>query len=209
MITLAEFECKKSYSYQHLQGEMLLSLNKIAAELKLTHTEYRVMSTLIGYWNKDTGRAYPNIRQLSKVCFMSQTTILRAIKKLTSLSLIFVVKHQSGRQNYFINQKIFLPESNIDVTPPITKYVTQMSNTMKTDKDKTQYKKRDFSKNKQQKPQAIIRIVTEKTDKALEHIKEVSKINEPRLQRKEIIQNLRKAGKDDEANILVNLWNIE
>ena len=112
------FCSEKKYSYQHLHGEMLFNLNRLAAELKISHSEYRIMATLIAYWNKDKSRAYPTIRDLAKICCMGNSTILKGLDKLKQLNLIFIVKDpEYKRQNYYINQQKFLPAlSNTYVT---------------------------------------------------------------------------------------------
>jgi predicted transcriptional regulator len=128
------------YTYQHAQGCMLISLNKVSSELKLSHAEYRIMCTLIGYWNKQHGKAYPTTRQLVKDCCMSNTTLHNGLKRLIELNLIVIVKDsRSRRQNYYINQKKFFnPASSNHATPPVTSLATPCSSTHdnKTNREK-------------------------------------------------------------------------
>jgi len=108
-----------SCSYQHLHGVMLVNLNKLSFDLKLTHSEYRLMGVLIGYWNKQQGKAFPNTRTLAKQCRMSNSTVLNALNKLCGLGLILILKDgKNSRQNYHINPQKFLnSESNTHATP--------------------------------------------------------------------------------------------
>ncbi|MGD9580718.1 MAG: helix-turn-helix domain-containing protein [Vampirovibrionia bacterium] len=108
----------QSCSYQHLHGVMLVNLNKLSYELKLTHSEYRLMGVLIGYWNKQQGKAFPNTRTLAKQCRMSNSTVLKALSKLCDLGLILILKDgKNSRQNYHINPQKFLnSESNTHAT---------------------------------------------------------------------------------------------
>ncbi|MGD9581899.1 MAG: helix-turn-helix domain-containing protein, partial [Vampirovibrionia bacterium] len=102
----------KSFTYQHLHGIMLYNLNIIACELKLTHTEYRLMGILIGYWNKQQGKSFPTIKILAKQSCMSNSTVLKSLKHLTELGLILIAKDgKNGRQNYYLNQHKFLNEN--------------------------------------------------------------------------------------------------
>ena len=93
------------YTYQHIQGCLLLGLNKISSNLKLSHSEYRIMATLIGYYNKCYDKAFPTTRQLVKDCCISNTTLSKGLNKLKTLGLIVVIKDsQYKRQQYFINK---------------------------------------------------------------------------------------------------------
>jgi DNA-binding transcriptional regulator GbsR (MarR family) len=212
MATILQHEnLNPSYSYQHIQGEMLLHLNKIASTLKLTHTEYRVMATIIGFFNKETGRAYPSIRQLAKTCRMSHSTIINAIKKLTSLNLIYTIKHQSGRQNYFINQQKFLVfESNTDVTHEITPPVTPCDNAMKTKRKETDKKKKTESFFKNSNKISRLNKIQKESYRGGQPAKEVLKdIPKPeecgKLSKHEMIQNLLKNGDTKGAEELKRL----
>lgn len=110
--------CLNNYSYQHLQGIMLVNLNKLAAENKLTHSEFRIMAMLIGFWNKSKARAFPSTRMLAKYCCMSNSTIINGLKSLTNKGFIVIIKDSSNkRQNYYINPQKFLnSESSTSVT---------------------------------------------------------------------------------------------
>lgn len=105
----SEFEnsvTKKNSSYQHVQGVMLLQLNKLASKLKLSHTDYRVMGTLIGLYNKSCGRAFPTIDQLANYCCMGKSTILKSLNDLVKLNLLVVVKTPGKRNNYYFSNLI-------------------------------------------------------------------------------------------------------
>ena len=52
-----------SKSYQHIQGCMIQRLNKLSCDIKLTHSEYRLMGVLIGLYNKQHDKAFPTIAQ--------------------------------------------------------------------------------------------------------------------------------------------------
>ena len=54
-------DLSKPHTYQHIHGTMLVNLNKIASEINLSHTEYRLMGVLIGLWNKEKGKIYYSI----------------------------------------------------------------------------------------------------------------------------------------------------
>jgi predicted transcriptional regulator len=117
------------YTYQHIQGCMLLSLNKMASQLKLSHAEYRIMSTLIGYWNKQYEKAYPTTRQLTNDCCLSNSTLKKGLDKLMALNLIIIVKDsKTRRQNYHINQNKFLtPQKNTRATTGVSTLATPCS----------------------------------------------------------------------------------
>lgn len=145
------------YTYQHIQGCMLLSLNKLASQFKLSHSEYRIMATLIGYWNKQQGKAYPTTRQLTKDCCLSNSTLKKGLDKLIALNLIIIVKDsKTRRQNYHINQNNFLtPDKNTHATTRKSPLATPCSsNHDKTNRtkliDKTSKNKTDdvYSKTK-------------------------------------------------------------
>lgn len=122
---------KKSFTYQHLHGTMLVNLNKLAFELKLSHTEYHLMGILIGYWNKQKGKSFPTVKMLAKYSRMSNSTVNKCLKHLSELGLILIVKDGNhGRQNYYLNhQKFLLPESNSEVIHEVTKQITPCDNT--------------------------------------------------------------------------------
>ena len=117
-----------NYTYQHIQGCLLLGFNKVASDLKLNHAEYRIMATLIGYYNKTHGKAYPTTRQLVKDCCMSNTTLLKGLNKLNELGLIITIKDsQFRRQQYHINKQRFINLSSATNTKAIN--ATPCSNT--------------------------------------------------------------------------------
>jgi hypothetical protein len=95
-----------SYSYQHIQGEMLVALNKISMELCLTNAEYRVLANLISLWNMKKGFAYPTLELLLKQCAMGKQTLLKTLKKLKALNLIFVVKERGKSNRYYLSTVI-------------------------------------------------------------------------------------------------------
>ncbi|MEW5818722.1 MAG: helix-turn-helix domain-containing protein [Cyanobacteriota bacterium] len=96
-------------TYQHIQGIMLVQLNKLAQDLNLSHAEYRILATLISLWNKKKGMAFPTINYLSVNCKMAKSTVLKILKKLVILDLIVVVKSSGRRNNYLLTNKL-LPE---------------------------------------------------------------------------------------------------
>lgn len=96
----------KHHSYQHLHGVMLVNLNKMASEIRLSHTEYRIMGILIGLWNKNTNRSFPSINYLSELCRMSKSTIIKTLKQLEIKELIIINKKQGKRNNYYLSDHI-------------------------------------------------------------------------------------------------------
>jgi hypothetical protein len=99
--------CMEKHSYQHVQGIMLLNLNRLSSELHLTHQEYRLMGVLIGLWNKKYGMAFPSIAYLTKLCRMGRTTILKALDNLTFKNLLIVVKTKGKRNSYYFSNILF------------------------------------------------------------------------------------------------------
>lgn len=106
----AILECNSagnSYSYQHWQGIMLSNFNQIAYKLSLTHSEYRVMATIIGLWNMKAGCAFPSVDYLATSCNMNKSTVIRAIKVLTRANLIKIIKTRAQRISYIILESLF------------------------------------------------------------------------------------------------------
>lgn len=108
---------EKNYSFQHIQGTMLLQLNKLASQVRLSHSDYRVMGTLIGLYNKQHGMAFPTIDQLAKYCCMGRTTILKSLNNLVSLNLLIVVKTSGKRNNYYFSTLILPVSGSPHVNP--------------------------------------------------------------------------------------------
>lgn len=133
---------QRSYTYQHLHGVMLHHLNHLAYELKLSHTEYHLMGVLIGYWNKQQGKSFPTVKLLSKQSRMSNSTVIKSLKRLTDCGLVLILKDgKNGRQNYYINQQKFLnTKSNEKVTTTVTQKVTPCSNAYIYNKQKNNLK---------------------------------------------------------------------
>jgi predicted transcriptional regulator len=105
------------YSYQHTQGTMLLNLNKLSCEIKLTHSEYRLMGVLIGLWNKNHGKAFPTIEQLAHYCNMGKSTIIKGLENLVKLNLLVVVKTPAKRNNYYFSNLILSNAGTPHVEP--------------------------------------------------------------------------------------------
>ena len=97
----------KSYSYQHLQGVMLSKLNKIASELNLSHSEYRIMGVLIGLWNMKKGMAFPTISYLAKTCHMGRSTIINALERLVEVHLLIVIRTKGKEEQLLFNRDAF------------------------------------------------------------------------------------------------------
>lgn len=108
---------EKKYSYQHIQGMMLLSFNKIASTLKLTHSEYRVMCTLIGLYNKEYNKAFPTIDYLAKHCTMGKVTVIKGLNRLVELNLLVVAKTPGKRNNYYFSKLLLNKASSSPVEP--------------------------------------------------------------------------------------------
>lgn len=135
---------QRSYTYQHLHGVMLFNLNHLAYELKLSHCEYHLMGVLIGYWNKQHGKSFPTVKLLSKQARMSNSTVLKSLKRLTDCGLVLIIKDgKNGRQNYYINQQKFLnTKSNETITTTVTQNVIPCSNAYIYNKQNNNLKKK-------------------------------------------------------------------
>ncbi|MEW5820863.1 MAG: helix-turn-helix domain-containing protein [Cyanobacteriota bacterium] len=110
----------KSFSYQHLHGVMLNNLNKLAPELDLSHTDYRLMGILIGLWNKEKGKAFPTIDYLAKLCHMSKGTIIKTLKRLVEKNLLIVVKTKGKRNNYYFSNLLLDIEDSYVKKPKVS-----------------------------------------------------------------------------------------
>jgi predicted transcriptional regulator len=121
-----------NFTYQHIHGIMLVNLNKLASELRLSHAEYRVMGLLIGYWNKKETKAFPTVKTMAKQATMSNSTILKSLNSLSQKGLILIVKDgKNGRQSYYLNEKKFLcDQSNTSVTTKKPHSITPCSNSI-------------------------------------------------------------------------------
>ena len=117
MVTYGKIECVEHSSYQHIQGVMLQNLNIVASELRLTHTEYRVMAILIGLWNKKHLKAFPTTDYLAKHCCMGKQTIIKTLKSLVNSGLLVVVKSFNNRNNYYFTNQIINTKSSIQTIP--------------------------------------------------------------------------------------------
>ncbi|MEW5820960.1 MAG: helix-turn-helix domain-containing protein [Cyanobacteriota bacterium] len=106
-LSAGEFCFEKNYSYQHIQGVLLVNLNIVACKLALTNAEYRIMATIISKWNVNQTCAYPALDYLANVCKMSKSTITRSINTLSSLGLLKVFKGLRKQNLYFISKKLF------------------------------------------------------------------------------------------------------
>lgn len=140
-------EC--NYSYQHLQGEMLVNFNRLASDLRLSHAEYRLMCVLIGFWNKNSKRAFPTIKMLSEISRMSNSTIIKGLNNLVKAGLIIIIKdNKFKRNNYYLNTKKLLNDKT-RITPEVTRPITPCGNSMINIKKLKQInKKTPFSSNK-------------------------------------------------------------
>ncbi|MGD9581781.1 MAG: helix-turn-helix domain-containing protein [Vampirovibrionia bacterium] len=106
-----------NYTYQHIQGIMLLNLNKLASKIKLSHSEYRVICTLIGLYNKNTNKAFPTIEYLASTCCMGKSTIIKCLNSLVENNLLIVVKTPGKRNNYYFSNNILIAQSTPHVEP--------------------------------------------------------------------------------------------
>lgn len=97
---------EKNYSYQHLQGVMLVNLNRQAFKLNLSHSAYRVMANLISFWNINTCSAFPSIEMLAKQCGISKRTVIRQLNTLKELGLILIINNPGQHNKYFFTKKL-------------------------------------------------------------------------------------------------------
>lgn len=107
----------KNYSYQHIHGTMLVNFNKLAFELNISHSEYRLMGTLIGLWNKNHGMAFPTVNYLAQYCRMGKATIIKNLNHLVELNLLVVVKSKKKRNNYYFSNLLFNAQNSLPVKP--------------------------------------------------------------------------------------------
>ena len=102
----------KRSTFQHDQGCMVNSL----VEMNLESTyDFRVMTTIIKYWNKKKYIAFPSIETLSQTCNMSRTTIIKSLNSLTKQGLLVVVK-TSGRTNKYHISNLLLDSTSTNTT---------------------------------------------------------------------------------------------
>lgn len=123
---------------------MLVKLNHLALELKLSHAEYHLMGVIIGYWNKKYGKSFPTVKILAKQARMSISTVNKCLNNLTSLGLLSIRKEgERGRHNYYLNQeKFFEPENNLELPHEKTHKVTPCGNANNNNKETNNYKKK-------------------------------------------------------------------
>lgn len=107
MSTVSSFICvEKKYSYQHIQGVMLVNLNKLAFEFNLSHSVYRVAGFLISNYNINANSANPSIDLIANGCKMSKSTIIKSIETLVNSGLIIAVKQSGKLARYFFTKKL-------------------------------------------------------------------------------------------------------
>ncbi|MEW5819254.1 MAG: helix-turn-helix domain-containing protein [Cyanobacteriota bacterium] len=97
----------QSFTYQHIQGVMLLNLNLLSSKLPLSHQEYRLMGILIGLWNKNFLFAFPTTDYLAKYCKMSKSTINYCLLSLKNKGLLVVLKTKGKRNRYGFTNCLF------------------------------------------------------------------------------------------------------
>lgn len=141
------FKVQKNYTYQHLQGVLLLRLNSIASGLKLTHTEYRLMGILIGLYNKKQQKAFPSLNYMVEVASMSRSTIIRTLKSLTDKNLLIVVKTPGKKNSYHFSRQM-LNETTTSATHETTHVHEQIED--KTKRTNIIAKQKDDVSNKTQ-----------------------------------------------------------
>lgn len=128
------FCVEKKYSYQHIQGVMLVNLNRLAYEINLHHTAYRVAGFLISNYNINSNTAYPSIETISKACMMSKSTVIKNIETLVNNGLIIAVKESGKLTRYLFTKKIMAGLTG-------TSWETITSTTCKTSHDMKQIEK--------------------------------------------------------------------
>lgn len=129
--------CKNNYSYQHIQGVMLVNLNKLAFELCLSHKTYRLLGLLISHWNITTQNAFPAIDYLARASCMSKTTIINSLDSLTNKGLLVIFKKKGGQNHYYFSQCFFQ-----GLRKPFEKIKPETRTTCKTKHDNKQIKKK-------------------------------------------------------------------
>lgn len=81
--------------------------NSLIEDENLSHTEFRVMITLIRYYNTDLGYSFPTRELLVKKCKMNKDTLGRVLNSLEEKGYITRSKREgkAGRNNiYYINK---------------------------------------------------------------------------------------------------------
>lgn len=81
--------------------------NSLIEDENLSHTEFRVMMTLIRYYNTDLGYSFPTRELLVKKCRMNKDTLGRVLNSLEEKGYITRSKREgkAGRNNiYYINK---------------------------------------------------------------------------------------------------------
>ena len=89
--------------------------NSLIEDENLSHTEFRVMITLIRYYNTDLGYSFPTRELLVKKCKMNKDTLGRVLNSLEEKGYITRSKREgkAGRNNiYYINKYLVGQETS-------------------------------------------------------------------------------------------------
>ena len=89
--------------------------NSLIEDENLSHTEFRVMMTLIRYYNTDLGYSFPTRELLVKKCRMNKDTLGRVLNSLEEKEYITRSKREgkAGRNNiYYINKYLVGQETS-------------------------------------------------------------------------------------------------
>lgn len=89
--------------------------NSLIEDENLSHTEFRVMMTLIRYYNTDLGYNFPTRELLVKKCRMNKDTLGRVLNSLEEKGYITRSKREgkAGRNNiYYINKYLVGQETS-------------------------------------------------------------------------------------------------
>lgn len=89
--------------------------NSLIEDENLSHTEFRVMMTLIRYYNTDLGYSFPTRELLVKKCRMNKDTLGRVLNSLEEKGYITRSKREgkAGRNNiYYINKYLVGQETS-------------------------------------------------------------------------------------------------
>ena len=132
---------------------MLVNLNRVASELKLSHQEYRLMGILIGLWNMAYNKAFPTVQYLAESCNMSKSTVLKNLDKLIDKHLLIVVKEKGRRNNYYITKNLFQKIAGTETILESTSWETTHDKHTKKKTDK----KNHYDDQKQIKPDNLTR----------------------------------------------------
>lgn len=114
----------KNYTYQHIQGIMLVNLNHLAFKANLSHSSYRLLAVLICQWKMTQNFASVSINELCKLACMSKSTLIRTLTIISNTGFIVILKENGKENKYFLSKQFFngitLTSVNKELQPGIS-----------------------------------------------------------------------------------------